>query len=79
MSVIDSATPDPSASAKGVRPTTILYFFYRRKEMNCRVEQRESKKTGKPYFVVIVTFPNGYEKYVFLDKAEEFMVADLIG
>lgn len=47
--------------------------------MNCRVEQRESKKTGKPYFVVIVTFPNGYEKYVFLDKAEEFMVADLIG
>lgn len=32
-------------------------------------------KSGQPYTVLVITFPNGYEKTVFLDKAEQFLVS----
>lgn len=40
----------------------------------CKVIEKVSKKTGKAYKVLEITFPNGYKKLVFLDRAEEFMV-----
>ena len=33
-----------------------------------------SKKTGNPYTCLVIKFPNGYEKRVFLEPAEVFMV-----
>lgn len=39
--------------------------------------QKESKKTGNSYICLEITFSNGYTKVVFLDKAEEYMVAEL--
>ena len=39
----------------------------------CRVLEKFSKKTGNPYVVLEITFPNGYKKLVFLDKAEEYL------
>lgn len=38
-----------------------------------RLEKRISKKNTE-YEVLIITFPNGYEKAVFLDNAEKFLV-----
>lgn len=38
----------------------------------CTVIVRESKK-GNTYTALEITFPNGYKKLVFLDKAEEFL------
>lgn len=35
--------------------------------------KKKSKKTGKEYVCLSITFPNGYTKLVFLDKAEEFL------
>lgn len=35
-----------------------------------RLEERVSGKTGKRYAVLVITFPCGYEKLVFLDSAE---------
>lgn len=37
------------------------------------VVEKISNKTGKPYTVLEVTFPNGYKKTVFLDEAEKFL------
>lgn len=37
---------------------------------------RVSKKTGVEYICLEITFPNGYKKVVFLDKAEEYLVTD---
>lgn len=34
-----------------------------------------SKKTKAEYICLEITFPNGYKKIVFLDRAEEYMVA----
>lgn len=31
-------------------------------------------KSGQEYKVLEITFPNGYKKIVFLDRAEQFMV-----
>lgn len=31
-------------------------------------------KTGNPYQCLIIVFPNGYEKTVFLEAAEKFMI-----
>lgn len=36
------------------------------------IVERESKK-GNEYIALEITFPNGYKKLVFLDKAEEFL------
>lgn len=33
----------------------------------------KTTKTGKSYVCLVVTFPNGYEKYVFLDLAEQYL------
>lgn len=37
-----------------------------------------SKKTGKDYTGVNITLDNGYEKLIFLDFAEMFMVKELL-
>ena len=40
------------------------------------VEVIEKKaKNGSTYYCLEVTFPNGYKKLVFLDKAEQFLVS----
>ena len=39
-----------------------------------RIEKKVSKKTGQEYEVLILTFPNGYEKSIFLDEAEKYML-----
>lgn len=31
-------------------------------------------KTGNPYVCLMIVFPNGYEKLVFLEEAEKFML-----
>lgn len=41
-------------------------------EIQAKIVQRESKK-GNIYVAIELTFPNGYTKLVFLDKAEEYM------
>lgn len=38
-----------------------------------RIEKRVSKKSENEYYVLILKFPNGYEKQVFLEQAELFM------
>lgn len=43
---------------------------------NCRLEEKVSK-SGTTYKVLIITFANGYEKMVFLDKAETYMIEQL--
>lgn len=39
----------------------------------CKAVTKVSKKTGKEYVALEITFPNGYKKIVFLDKAEEYL------
>lgn len=38
----------------------------------CRPIEKTSK-AGKTYICLEITFPNGYKKLVFLDKAEEYL------
>lgn len=38
-----------------------------------RMVQKTSKK-GATYEALIITFPSGYEKLVFLDNAEKFLI-----
>lgn len=38
------------------------------------VVQKVSQRTGNPYTVLEITFPNGYKKTVFLDEAEKYLV-----
>lgn len=38
------------------------------------VVDKVSTRTGNPYTVLEITFPNGYKKTVFLDDAEKFLV-----
>ena len=38
--------------------------------MKTRIEKRVSSKTGKEYYVLVVELVPGYEKDVFLDKAD---------
>lgn len=38
----------------------------------CKAIQKTSK-TGKTYVCLEITFPNGYKKIVFLDRAEEYL------
>lgn len=45
--------------------------------IKCEVKQKTSKK-GNSYVCLEVTFPNGYTKTCFLDKAEEFMALQFI-
>ena len=42
-----------------------------------RLETKVSQKTGKEYRVLIIRFINGYEKQVFLEKAEEYMIEQM--
>lgn len=39
----------------------------------CKAIRKVSKKTGAEYVCLEITFPNGYKKIVFLDKAEEYL------
>lgn len=36
--------------------------------------QKKLSKKGEEYEVLILTFPNGYEKIVFLDNSEKFLI-----
>lgn len=38
----------------------------------CEAIERTSKN-GKKYIALEITFPNGYKKLVFLDRAEEYL------
>lgn len=38
----------------------------------CKPVEKTSK-SGKTYICLEITFPNGYKKLVFLDKAEEYL------
>ncbi len=42
-----------------------------------KVLEKQSKK-GNTYICLEVTFPNGYKKIVFLDKAEEYIAEEYI-
>lgn len=42
----------------------------------CKYIERVSKKNGKLYGCLEITFPNGYKKIVFLDKAEEYLACE---
>lgn len=42
-----------------------------------KVCQKTSKK-GNTYICLEITFPNGYKKIVFLDKAEEFLALEFV-
>ena len=42
-----------------------------------KVVEKTSKK-GTTFICLEITFPNGYKKLVFLDKAEEYLVNDLL-
>ena len=39
-----------------------------------RLEEKISKKSGNPYYCLVITFPNGYEKIVYLERAELYML-----
>lgn len=41
-------------------------------------EEKVSKKTGELYSCMVVQFPNGYEKVVFLDTAEKFLIETIV-
>lgn len=43
----------------------------------CEIETRKSNKTGNEFKVLVVTFPNGYKKTVFLEYAELFMLESI--
>lgn len=42
------------------------------------LETKLSKKTGNEYKVLVITFSNGYEKQVFLEKSEIYMLETLV-
>lgn len=42
-------------------------------DLKGKLEKRVSKN-GNEYVVLVVTFPNGYEKIVFLEDAELFIL-----
>lgn len=42
------------------------------------LETKTSKKTGNEYKVLVITFSNGYEKQVFLEKSEVYMLETLV-
>lgn len=41
-----------------------------------QLEERTSQK-GNPYKVLVITFKNGYQKIVFLEKSELYMLEAL--
>lgn len=43
----------------------------------CEAKKKKSKK-GNEFICLEITFPNGYKKLVFLDKAEEFLVTEYL-
>ena len=38
--------------------------------IDCKLVEKMSAKTGKPYLVLVIKISENYEKFVFLDKAE---------
>lgn len=38
--------------------------------------KKKTSKNGNDYICLEITFPNGYKKIVFLDKAEEYIAAE---
>lgn len=48
--------------------------------MNCKccIVEKVSNKTGNKYKVLIVEFPNGYKKRIFLEEAELFMLEAIL-
>lgn len=51
--------------------------YYNLKEENLMFEVKvveKVSKTGNPYQCLVIVFPNGYEKTVFLENAEKYML-----
>lgn len=46
-------------------------------DVRCELVTKKSKKTGKEFNVLELTFPNGYTKWVFLDQAEQYLLMGL--
>ena len=46
--------------------------------IKCELVERVSKKTGKKYNCLQLTFPNGYKKTVFLEYAELYMIQAMV-
>ena len=40
-------------------------------DFKCTLETRHSEKSGQDYQVLVIKFPSGYEKVVFLEKSEQ--------
>ncbi len=47
-------------------------------QYSLEIREQVSKKTGNTYKALFITFPNGYEKMVFLEPAELFMFENLL-
>ena len=47
-------------------------------KLEAEIKSGVSKKTGAPYEYLSLIFPNGYEKRVFLEFAEKYMVENLV-
>lgn len=43
-------------------------------KINAELKVRSSKKSGNEYKVLVLTFPNGYSKDMFMDNAELFAI-----
>lgn len=47
--------------------------------LNCKIEEKISKKTGNKYICLVIEFPNGYKKIVFPESnAEHFLFSALL-
>ena len=44
----------------------------------CKVVEKQSKKSGNTFVCLEIIFPNGYKKLVFLDRAEEYIASDYV-
>ncbi len=47
-------------------------------KLEAEMKQGVSKKTGAPFEYLCLHFPNGYDKMVFLQFSEKFMINSLI-
>lgn len=57
---------DNKATEKGAKIDASVYL-----------QERIGKNSGKPYRVLIIRLANGYEKMVFLEQAEQFLIDSL--
>ncbi len=47
--------------------------------VKAELKQGVGKKSGKPYVCIVLTFPNGFQKYIFpQNDAEKFLYESLL-